>query len=111
MAHLNNKTIAEKLSIKERTFYKYIKQAIELGIVYKIDDGYSLNENWFPVIKKTSLKNQLSNEEMQIAKEYAKIETKEGKLMKWFLEKELFFNIKGKRIFNEILAGVFKYNQ
>lgn len=46
---MNNRELAERIGIAERTFYKYIKNAIDSGIVDRTSDGYVMNSKFFPI--------------------------------------------------------------
>lgn len=105
--YYNNRELAEKIGVKERTFYNYIKEAISLGIVSKLDEGYHLSEEWFP-----RTKQKLSNEELSNVKKLAKsADTKVAKMAKWFMVNKLQEQDNCKDLYNRLLAGTLDTNR
>ena len=104
--YYNNRTLAEKIGVKERTFYNYIKEAINLGIVSKLDDGYHLSEEWFPRAKQKLTKAELND----VKKLAQSADSKVARMAKWFMDNELQNQDNCKDLYNRLLAGTLNVN-
>lgn len=105
--YLNNRELAERMGMKERTFYKYIAEAIKEGVVTKTEEGYVLNMKYFPI---KGMK--LNVEEQKTFKELMKSGTaKQAKQVMWYNDNKIYETDFDRKIFYEIIANTFKANE
>lgn len=102
--YLNNRELAAKMNMKERTFYKYIAQAIKAGIVTKTGEGYILASKYFPIKGMV-----LNNEENSIFQTLMKSGTaKQAKQIIWYNNNKIYEVDSDRRIFNQIVSNTLK---
>ena len=102
--NLSNKEIASKMGISIPTFRKYIKLALKEGCITKIENGYKLSEEIFPIVSK----EYLSEDNKSILNEILSKNDPNSRLYKqaiYFKENGLDLIPSANKVFEDMLDG------
>lgn len=103
--YMSNRELAQRIGIAERTFYKYIKEAVDAGIVDRTSEGYVLNSSYFPPIVETDLSYDEANVLTTLLKSESKRQANQAE---WYLTKQIFTTDRDRTIYNQIVSNTFK---